>query len=104
MRDGTAPREIQISPCLPAPCYNRPGGGALVGRQIIKSKAGRLTWLQVLALVVSGVAYLTGNMGMAVVFLAFATIMGLAAAVYRIKDAQRTDPELFRNLRRQRRR
>ena len=57
-------------------------------RRLIRTKAGQLTWLQVLALAISGVAYLMGSLTTAVVMLAVATIFGVAATVIRVREAQ----------------
>jgi hypothetical protein len=55
---------------------------------LIKSKAGQYSWLQVLALVISGIAYVTGSMTVAIVMLAVATILGVASMIFRLREAR----------------
>jgi hypothetical protein len=55
---------------------------------LIKSKAGQYSWLQVLALIASGIAYLAGSMTVAIVMLGVATVLGIAAMVMRLRDAR----------------
>ncbi len=71
---------------------------------VIRTRSGQLSWLQVLALVISGVAYLLGSMTTAVIMLIVATLFGVAAMITKLRDAQRNDPELFRALQQRRRR
>lgn len=73
-------------------------------RPVIRTRAGQMSWLQVLALIISGVAYVTGNMMTALIMLLVATLFGVAAMITRFRDAQRNDPELFRALQQRRRR
>ena len=54
----------------------------------IKTKAGQFTWLQVLALAVSGVAFLLNSMLTALVMLFIATLFGIGAMIYRIREAK----------------
>lgn len=69
----------------------------------IQSRAGQLTWLQVLSLAISGVFFYMGDMLPAMVMLVLATLFGVTAAMRRARDAQAAHPELFQR-RQQRRR
>lgn len=55
---------------------------------IIKSKAGQYSWLQFLALVISGIAYVAGSTTVAIVMLGVATILGVASMVIRLREAR----------------
>ncbi|MGE5618970.1 MAG: hypothetical protein ACM3US_06885 [Sphingomonadaceae bacterium] len=66
----------------------------------IRSRAGQLTWLQVLSLAISGVFFVNGDQLPAMVMLVLATLFGVTAAIRRVRDAQRTHPELFQKKRR----
>lgn len=68
-------------------------------RRLIRTKAGQLTWLQVLALAISGVAYLMGSLTTAVVMLVVATVFGVAAAVIRVREAQQINRQKAANPR-----
>ncbi len=69
-------------------------------RRLIQSKTGQYSWLQVLALIASGVAYMLGSMTTAVVMLVVATALGVVVTVMRIRQAK----EYNRQVRRTRRR
>jgi hypothetical protein len=55
---------------------------------VIKSKAGQYAWLQFLALIISGIAYVAGSMSVAIVMLGVATIMGVASMIIRLREAR----------------
>ena len=67
---------------------------------VIKTKAGQYTWLQVVCLVISGIAFWQNSMTVALVFLFIGTIFGVIAAISRVKEAQRTNPQAFVRRRR----
>lgn len=54
----------------------------------IQSRAGRLSWLQLLALVIAGIAYYLNSTTTALAMLVLATVFGLVAAVIRVREAQ----------------
>ncbi len=67
---------------------------------LIKTKAGQYTWLQVLSLAISAAFFAMGNMAVAMVLLLVGTAFGIAAAVVRVREAKRTNPEAFVRRRR----
>lgn len=72
----------------------------MVKRPQIRTRAGQLTWLQVLSLALSGVFFVMGSMLPALALLLVATLFGAAAAIRRVRDARQSHPELFRQRRR----
>ncbi len=68
----------------------------------IKTRAGQLTWLQLLSLGLSGLLYYLGDMLPAIVMLVLATLFGVTATMRRAQDARRTHPELFQKKPRRR--
>lgn len=54
----------------------------------IKSRAGRFTWLQVLALALSAVGYLTQNVVLMLVMVVLASVFGILAMTARIQEAK----------------
>ena len=67
---------------------------------LIKTKAGQYTWLQVLALAISAAFFVMGNMIVALILLLAGTAFGIVAAVIRVREAKRTNPEAFVRRRR----
>ncbi len=56
---------------------------------VIRSKAGQYTWLQVLALAISIVAYIAGSMVVAIAMLVLGTVFGVLATYLRVREARR---------------
>ncbi len=65
-----------------------------------RTKAGQYTWLQLLGLGLSLVAYMLGMLPAAIVCLLFGTVFGVLATLARIKEAQRIRGQLPRTRRR----
>ena len=64
------------------------------------TRPGQYTWLQVLTLAVSVVAYLLGAIPVAIVFLLLGTIFGVLATIGRVKQAQQINRQTMRGRRR----
>lgn len=65
-----------------------------------RTRAGQYTWLQVITLAVSVVAYLLGALPVAVAFLLLGTIFGVLATLGRVKQAQQINRQTMRGRRR----
>lgn len=68
-------------------------------RPLIKTKAGQYSWLQFLALAISGIAYWLGSMTVAIAMLVVATLLGVAAMVYRLREARQINQQTARGRR-----
>ena len=68
----------------------------------IRTRSGQLGWLQVLSLAISAVFYAMGDIAPALLMLVLATLFGVTATMRRVRDAQRTNPELFQQRKRKR--
>ncbi len=66
----------------------------------IQTRSGQLTWLQLLSLAISGLFFVIGSTVPAFVMLLLATLFGVAAMIRRYREAQHSNPELFRKRRR----
>ncbi len=55
---------------------------------LIKTKAGQYTWLQLLTLAISIVAYMLGYMPLAIVMLLAGTFFGIIATYARVQEAK----------------
>ena len=65
-----------------------------------QTRSGQYTWLQVIMLAVSVVAYLLGALPVAVAFLLVGTFFGVLATLGRVKQAQQINRQAGRGRRR----